>query len=96
MSDLSSLATSLPSTRRVLVLSAHFHFDEMATFSRRHPPKPLPIREEPHNLVPTRSDLGRHVDGAKRRLYGAVPRPINHNPSASRTAPIGHLGGQVV
>ena len=51
MSDLSSLATSLPSTLRVLILSAHFHFDEIATFSRRHSPKPLPICEEPHDLV---------------------------------------------
>jgi hypothetical protein len=59
MSDLTSLATGLPSTRRVLVLSVHFHFDEMATVSRRQPPKPLPICEEPHNGVPTRSDEGR-------------------------------------
>jgi hypothetical protein len=59
MSDLTSLATGLPSTRRVLVLIVHFHFDEMATVSRRQPPKPLPICEEPHNGVPTRSDWGR-------------------------------------
>ena len=42
------------STRRVLVVSSHFHFDEVVTFSTRHPPKPLPIRKEPHHLVPTR------------------------------------------
>lgn len=25
----------------------------------RHPPKPLPLRDEPQHLVPTRSDWGR-------------------------------------
>ena len=36
-------------------MSSHFHFDEIVTFSRRQPPKPLPIRKKPHNRVPTRS-----------------------------------------
>jgi hypothetical protein len=40
MSDLSSLARGLPSTLRVLVVSSHFHFDAIATFSHGHPVQP--------------------------------------------------------
>jgi hypothetical protein len=33
---------------------------EFRVTSGRQPPQPLPIRKEPYDLVPTRSDEGRH------------------------------------
>jgi hypothetical protein len=60
--------------------------------SRRQPPKPLPIREEPHNGVPTRSDEGRrprdHEWSRGLSMYGAIKARIRSGFSLRQQCPL--------
>jgi len=75
--------------RRVLILSAHFHFDEIATFSRGQPPELFPICEEPHNRVPTRRTWGHHPLPGVSRTFSFRRSPRNQCNAYRSSRPTG-------